>query len=219
MLTIFDCDGVLVDSEVLASQIFAEALAQEGIAVTAEYCHKRYKGFTLNDCLHATEQEFGCSLRRDFLKRLQHATEVGFAQALKPVPGIENVLCWLKDDNNSMCVASNGGASKIRHSLTVTGLADYFEHFFSAEDVPRGKPAPDLFQLAADSLGFPAAHCVVVEDSLAGVEAAKAAGMYVLLYGKEDQVEKLDGTPIFTHMDQLPNLLQKIWRERDDYRQ
>ena len=219
MLTIFDCDGVLVDSELLASQIFAVALGQEGIVVTAEYCHKNYKGLTLNDCLHAVEQEFGRSLRPDFLERLKQETEMGFAQSLKPVSGIENVLAWLREGGSKMCVASNGGANKIQHSLSVTGLLDYFDHFFSAEKVARGKPAPDLFRLAANSLGVPATHCVVVEDSLAGVAAARAAGMRVLLFADAGERVRLDGVQTFSHMHQLPGLLQKVWREMDNYPQ
>lgn len=213
MLTIFDCDGVLVDSEVLASHIFAATLGFEGIAVTPEYCLKNYKGLTLHDCLQAVEQAFGRPLTPDFLARLKHETELGFAQSLMPVPGVENVLAWLREGSNRMCVASNGGKSKIRHSLTITGLADYFDHCFSAEEVARGKPAPDLFQLAADSLGVPSIHCVVIEDSLTGVQAARAAGMRVLFYGENDAIASLGDVPTFTHMGQLPGLLQKVWLE------
>lgn len=217
VLTIFDCDGILVDSEALAARIFSEQLALVGVTLTAEQCHAKFKGFTLNDCIHSIEQDFQSALAPDFQERLKHATEEGFTHALKPVRGVEQVLSWLRASNRAMCVASNGGAKKIRHSLAITGLTAYFDQFFSAEMVEQGKPSPDLFLLAAKTLGFAPARCVVIEDSIQGVRAAQAAGMQVLLY-REGNTEATVGIETFTDMDQLPRLLQRVWQRMEEGR-
>jgi HAD superfamily hydrolase (TIGR01509 family) len=210
MLTIFDCDGVLVDSENLAARIFSEQLALRNILLTPLECKTRYKGLTLVDCLGHVEREFSCSLRADFLEQLKRATQEGFDAALKPIEGIETVLDWLQLSRRPVCVASNGGREKIEHSLVITGLHRYFKHLFSADAVAKGKPAPDLFLLAAASLGFAPQDCVVIEDSLTGVRAAKAAEMSVLVYS--DSAEFSADVVQFTRMDQLPCLLQSIWQ-------
>lgn len=215
MLIIFDCDGVLVDSEALAARIFSEQLSGVGVALTAEQCHAKFKGLTLNDCVHSIEQEFQCSLATNFQEKLKRATEEGFTNALKPVRGVKRVLSWLRANKAAVCVASNGSAKKVRHSLTTTGLAAYFDHLFSAEMVERGKPSPDLFLFAAKTLGFLPAHCVVIEDSILGVRAAQAAGMQVLLY-REDDPAVAAGIETFTHMHQLPRLLQQEWQRLEE---
>lgn len=210
VLTIFDCDGVLVDSETLAAQIFAEQLEGQGIRLAADDCKARFKGFTLDDCLHAIEGEFSYTLPKDFLAELRAATAQRFGERLQPVPGVDGVLSWLYDSGKAVCVASNGGMEKIHHSLHVTGLAEYFKHVFSADQVARGKPEPDLFALAARTLGFKASECIVIEDSATGIAAARRAGMHVLFYSAEGI--ELDGdVPTFTRMEQLPNMLQNLW--------
>lgn len=216
MLTIFDCDGVLVDSEALAAQVFAEQLERHGIDLPADACKARFKGFTLMDCLHAIEAEFSCVLPQDFLAELRAATEGRFGQQLLPVSGVEGVLRWLHGSGKKLCVASNGGMEKIHHSLEVTGLSRYFEHIFSADQVARGKPEPDLFALAAHTLGFETSECVVIEDSASGVTAARRAGMQVLFYSAEG-FEPEGEVPTFTEMEQLPRMLQEIWTSGPDF--
>lgn len=210
MLIIFDCDGVLVDSEALASHAFAEQLAGEGLPLTAEQCQAKFQGLTLRDCLLAIEQEFLCTLSTGFLERLKQATQQRFEHALMPVEGIEQVLAWVQESGYAMCVASNGGTEKIRHSLTVTGLMPRFDHIFSADQVVSGKPEPDLFLFAAGTLGFAPSACIVVEDSVAGVRAAQSAGMNVVFYG-EGRSEWGNTVPVFTDMKQLPGMLAGRW--------
>lgn len=210
VLTIFDCDGVLVDSEALAAQVFSEQLKEYGIHLTTVQCLAKFKGLTLSDCTRLVETEFSCQLAPRFLADLKCATQQRFHHSLQPVEGVENVLSWMKTYGGSICVASNGGVDKIRHSLTVTGLTRYFEHIFSADQVARGKPAPDLFLLAADSLGFASNECVVIEDSPSGLAAAHAANMQVLFYS-EDGFGCDEQAPAFSRMEQLPGLLKKIW--------
>lgn len=206
MLIIFDCDGVLVDSEALASHVFAEQLAEEGLPLTAEQCQAKFQGLTLSDCLLAIEQEFMCTLSIGFLERLKEATQQRFEHALMPVKGVEQVLSWVQESGHAMCVASNGGREKIRHSLTVTRLLPHFNHLFSADQVARGKPEPDLFLFAARALGYAPSACIVVEDSVAGVRAAQSAGMNVIFYG-EGRSEWGSTVPVFTDMKQLPGML------------
>lgn len=209
MLIIFDCDGVLVDSESLAADVFAEQLQRVGVALSAAQCLAQFKGLTLSACMALVEQHHRCVLPEDFLSQLKHQTRLRFARDLKPVAGIGAVLSWLDLHGHAKCVASNGGAEKIAHSLTVTGLADSFPNAFSAEHVGRGKPAPDLFLHAASSMGFSVEQCVVVEDSAAGVQAALAAGITPLLYLGESVADPSAWTEVvsFRCMSQLPDLV------------
>lgn len=177
-LAIFDCDGVLVDSEMLASRLLSEALAGEGYAVTPEQCRARFTGISINRAMALIEADWGRKLPDDFEERLRARDLEIFARELQPIPGIEDAL---KRIPQPKCVASSGAPSKIRTSLTATGLLGYFEpHLYSAHQVANGKPAPDLFLFAAERMGVAPARCCVVEDSEAGVSAALAAGMRVI---------------------------------------
>lgn len=212
MLVIFDCDGVLVDSERLAAEVFAQQLAAEGVALTAAECLSKFKGLTLSACIHVIEREFQRPLAEDFLNNLKCATRTRFARELQPVTGVVAALDWLNRRGVAKCVASNGGVEKIRHSLAVTGLDHYFPHLFSADQVARGKPEPDLFLLAAQILVREPMQCIVVEDSITGVRAALSAGMLPLLYTAGDMdaavsSSTIAGVPTFKSMQQLPDLL------------
>ncbi|MGI9265815.1 MAG: HAD family hydrolase [Gammaproteobacteria bacterium] len=208
-LVIFDCDGVLVDSEPLANRVMREQLARVGLSVTAVECDELLVGRTLNDCVAIIESHTGGSLPGGFMDNLWDATRIAFDRELLAVSGITEVLESLSD---SFCVASSGGRDKICHSLRLTSLAGYFpaERIFSAEEVERGKPAPDLFLMAAEKMGFETHDCVVVEDSVPGVEAARSAGMNVLGYAARTSAGKLTtaGAVVFSQMQQLPALLK-----------
>lgn len=208
MLVIFDCDGVLVDSETLAAKVFAEILHGEGVrGYSPERCMNDFRGLTLSACLTHLQERHPGALPDDFISKLERATAVAFAAQLKPVVGVVQVVEQLARVGRPFCVASNGGFLKMRHSLEITGLWSYFEgRSFSSEWVAQGKPAPDLFLLAAESLGVPPAFCIVVEDSSAGVHAALAAGMRVLQYTADTPAAHKD-VPVFSSMDQLPGLL------------
>lgn len=189
MLIIFDCDGVLVDSEPPAAAVFSELLALHGIEMSPQICYSTFHGHTLDYCFSWVEQQFNCRLPADFNAQLEAATRRRFANELQPVPGIVNVLEFLKRRHIEFCVASNGEHRKINHSLAITGLDVYFAaaetqapRRFSREDVQWGKPAPDLFLHAAEVVGVPARFCTVVEDSPSGFAAANAAGMRLLRF-------------------------------------
>jgi HAD superfamily hydrolase (TIGR01509 family) len=173
-LVIFDCDGVLIDSEMLSVQADVATLAEYGIALSPEALVERYTGISLADMLSDIEACFGRPLP-GFAERHRERLERLFETALQPIPGVAALLDALRC---RCCVASSGTHRRIRHALSLVGLFERFHpHIFSAADVARGKPAPDLFLHAAARMGVAAERCVVIEDSLPGVAAAVAAGM------------------------------------------
>lgn len=210
MLIIFDCDGVLVDSEPLAARVFSEHLANFDIALSAQECERKFRGQTMDYCLNLLRQEYPDVLPHDFLHTLAVATTEAFGRDLQPVAGIEPVLQGLVARGTPFCVASNGALNKIRHSLKVTGLYSYFgDHYFSVEQVKQGKPAPDLFLMAAERMGFAPRETLVVEDSIAGVTAAVRAGMSVVRYGAPLTIagREIDN---FTSMSALPEIIRQF---------
>ncbi len=203
MLVIFDCDGVLVDSEVISNQALREALAEIGIELTLEETMAEYMGRSRAHMLARTAQLLGGPVPLEFAEGYDDRRDKMFWTHLEPVEGIEEALDELWEREIPTCVASSGDHEKMRLTLGLTGLWDRFEgRIYSATEVARGKPAPDLFLHAAAKEGFPPEDCVVVEDSAPGVEAARAAGMRVLGFG-----EDLDADVVFTDMTELPHLL------------
>jgi HAD superfamily hydrolase (TIGR01509 family) len=174
-LVIFDCDGVLVDSEVIACRIEAEELTKIGFPVSLEEDIRLFAGKSHKTVAEIVERQMGRPLPEGFEDRLHAKIIRELSDALLPIRNVGNTLMQL----THKCVASSGVPEKIRNSLKVTGLKDYFtdDHIFSASMVEHGKPAPDLFLLAAKRIGFLPENCIVIEDSLAGVQAGVAAGM------------------------------------------
>jgi HAD superfamily hydrolase (TIGR01509 family) len=184
MLLIFDCDGVLVDSEPLSNTCFACALAREGLDWSVEETMRRLMGRSMKSCVEIVEGVLGRRLPDDFVDRLQADTMQAFHDSpLQPVRGIADVVDAIEAAGAATCVASSGGLDKMRVTLGITGLWNRFEgRIFSASEVPRGKPFPDLFLYAALRMNEPPFACTVVEDSLPGIEAARAAGMRTIAY-------------------------------------
>ncbi len=177
-LIIFDCDGVLVDSEIISFEAEADMLAEIGIPLTVRDLLARFLGTSSASMFATIERESGVELPPDFAERAAQRTLQAFDRRLRPIPGIAELLADLP---NRKCVASSSEPKRIRHSLTLAGILQHFDpHIFSATQVKRGKPAPDLFLLAAESMDAAPARCLVIEDSVAGVTAARAAGMAVL---------------------------------------
>ena len=214
-LVIFDCDGVLVDSEVLASRLLAEALTGEGYSITPEDCLARFTGISIAAAIEIVEAEWGRRLPADFEARVRANDLARFARELKPVGGVAEALARL---NVPVCVASSGVPEKIRLSLRVTGLLGFFEpHLFSARMVANGKPAPDLFLLAAERMGVAPARCCVIEDSAVGIRAGLAAGMRVLGFagaghagpGYAEGLRAAGAPMVFDDMARLPDLLAR----------
>ncbi len=182
-LVIFDNDGVLVDSEPIANGILAELLTSYGLAMTTEGCIERYLGSTLARVRALVEAELGHPIPDDFETTYRATVYPRLAESVTAIRGVATVLDRLDADGVATCVASSAIHQRIQITLTTAGLIDRFEgRLFSAEDVGRGKPAPDLFLHAAASLGVAPGRCAVVEDSPAGVEAANAAAMTAFGY-------------------------------------
>ncbi len=216
-LVIFDCDGVLVNSEPLANRILAEALTSEGYACSFEESVEHFLGRDLPTIIREVEDSFGQKLSEGFFENLRADTYAAFRKHLQPVPGIDSALGYIACPK---CVASSGPPEKIRLSLGLTGLRHHFgEALFSATQVSRGKPHPDLFLYASRYFDVQPKDCVVVEDSVPGVLGARAAGMSVLGYAGGDYVapghcESLmeAGAKTFSKMDALPDLLEALFK-------
>ena len=207
-LVIFDCDGVLVDTEPLANRVFTAALNEIGLAVTYEEVCRDFIGLSLPRCVEIVETRRGEPLPAGFIEELQSRTFDAFERELQPVPGIHEALRRI---SIPLCVASSGDHEKMRLTLGLTGLLPHFEgRMFSAMDVERGKPHPDLFLRAALEMGAAPARCAVVEDSLPGVRAAVAAGMAVFGYTASAAAGPLKeaGATVFLEMAALPELLE-----------
>lgn len=205
-LVIFDNDGVVVDSELLANRVLSELLTEEGHPTSVDESVERYMGGTLDGVHALIKERSGRELPEHFDESYYRRLFDAYAGELHPVPGIATVLDHLE---LPYCLASSGSLRRIVRSLTVVGLLDYFtDRLFSAEQVTHGKPAPDLFLYAAASMAVPAARCVVIEDSPNGVAAARAAGMTVFGYAGLTPAEWLrDADVVFTRMDDLCRLL------------
>lgn len=205
---VFDCDGVLVDSEPISCRILAEMLTSIGLPHTLEETVDRFVGRSMATCLQMIEQQLGRAVPQDFTTEFQRRTFVAFEQHLRPVAGVEEVLTVLPWP---VCVASSGDPAKLRTTLMKTGLYSRFEgRIFSATEVARGKPHPDLFLYAAERMGAEPACCAVVEDSVLGVEAGRTAGMRVFGYSATVGAQKLSaaGAVVFHDMKMLPELLE-----------
>lgn len=181
-LVIFDCDGVLVDSEFIASKVFSEALSSYGYHITTEECIKRFTGIDDQTCREIIMKESGIFIPDDYWEqqysRLKKAYETELTPLLQPILNILNTF------KISRCIASNASRDHVLNCLEITDQLGYFsENFiFTSSQVTRPKPSPDLFLFAAKEMGVKPEKCIVIEDSSIGAEAAIDAGMDVLLF-------------------------------------
>jgi HAD superfamily hydrolase (TIGR01509 family) len=210
-LVIFDCDGVLVDSEVISNRVLAAMLTKQGLPTTLPQARREYQGLLLADVLARAEAKLGRSLPADWLARYEVERSEAFRCGLEPVAGVAETVERLRCAGLRVCVASQGKLEKTRLSLALTGLDHLFpEHVrFSAYSVANGKPAPDLFLYAAATIGVEPAACAVVEDTPSGVEAAIAAGMRAIGYTADSDERALReaGAERLGSLDELPRLL------------
>lgn len=210
-LVIFDCDGVLVDSEIISVKVDQLVLSDLGWPMTIEEIVERFVGRSHAYFLEVVEEHLGRKLPEDWEDAYQHLYRRALANDLRLVEGIAEALEVI---NLPMCVASNGSQSKMEFTLKRADLWSRFEgRIFSAADVNEGKPAPDLFLLAASTLGYEPSHCIVVEDSWAGVTAGLAANMKVIAYtggiSSQHQIPTVGVTNI-DQMSQLPGAIQEL---------
>jgi HAD superfamily hydrolase (TIGR01509 family) len=218
-LIIFDCDGVLVDSEVISCRAHAETLTRHGYPITADQVFDRFLGRSMRKATLEIEAELGRPLPDDFQTQVYAEIFRLFAASLEATPHIEAALAAIV---MPVCVASSGPPEKISTSLNHVGLYDRFApHIFSAVQVSNGKPAPDLFLFAAAQMRTTPARCLVIEDSVAGVTGALAAGMMVFGYHggshcRPDTAVTLraaGATVTFDDMRQLPELIGRVDRK------
>lgn len=237
MLVIFDCDGVLVDSEIISAQVLSECLAEIGIHTNQHDVLEAYRGKSVADCITMITQhllhegqwvDLSDEQKKErgaaFWRHVQTQTLVACEKGLEPVKGVVRVLEQLQQLQIPFCVASNGKHEKMAMTLVKTDLLRFVQgRVFSFEDVGRGKPWPDLFLYAAAKMHCLPAHTIVIEDSLSGIEAAIAAGMRPLAYcppnhDGEDNYLLADihrmGVECFFSMEELIPLIMEQQNDR-----
>lgn len=210
-MVIFDCDGVLVDSERISNDVLASMLSDEGLPTTLEQARRDYQGLLLGEIVDDAEARLGRPLPGGWVARYERERGEVFRRELHSVPGAGEAVARVTMAGVKVCVASQGKLEKTRLSLDLTGLRELFPDaaLFSAHSVPRGKPHPDLFLHAACEMGVKPAGCVVIEDTPSGVTAAVSAGMRVFGYAADsDETALRDaGAVVFHSHDELPRLL------------
>ncbi len=180
-LVIFDCDGVLVDSERISNALLAAQLQELGLTMDVETTIRTFVGRSMLQCAALIEKMRGAPVPDDFISEHQARCARAFETELTALPGAASAIRAIESRGIEFCVASSGARHRTRHKLALTGLADLFgDRIFSGEDVQRNKPAPDLFLHAATALAKEPAACLVVEDTVVGVSAGVAAGMRVV---------------------------------------
>lgn len=209
-LVIFDCDGVLVDTETLANRRLSSWLTEAGFAISYEDCRRTFCGRSMKSVQE--EVEASGVMLGDFVNRWYRELPGLFDEGLEAVPHVETAVLALKAAGIPWCVASSANVEKMHITLGRTGLLPHFEHvLFSASMVERGKPFPDLFLHAASKMGFAPGECAVVEDAVPGVKAARAAGMRVFGYHGDPLSDReglaAAGATLFDDMRALPGLL------------
>jgi HAD superfamily hydrolase (TIGR01509 family) len=209
-LVIFDCDGVLVDSEPIANRVFAEQLGLHGLPMTVDEVVRRFIGRSRDTCIAMAGEMRGRPFHEGFAAEWDDALHAALEREVKPVAGIPEVLRALRIP---YCVASNGEPTHMQVSLTAAGLMPLVEgRLFSAKQVARPKPAPDLFLHAARTMGAEPARCVVVEDTPTGVKAGVTAGMRVFAYAGGAHTDRAEvtklGATVFEDMRELPRMLE-----------
>ena len=200
-LIIFDCDGVLVDSEPLSNAVMAKALTAQGWPMTGAESMARFKGGHMHQVHAALEAQLGRSLSRDWITEFDAACQIALKE-VKAVDGISSLIKRVETAGLSMCVASQGPHEKMAVTLKAAGFEKIFAgKIFSSRDVERPKPAPDLFLYAAQNCGVRPENCLVIEDSRTGVAAAQAAAMPVIYLNAAG--ETINGAETVRHPDEI----------------
>jgi HAD superfamily hydrolase (TIGR01509 family) len=206
-LIIFDSDGVLVDSEPIVNRVFVEMLGGFGFTLDLHETLKEFCGASMENRLKVTQERLGWNAPPGFVAAFESRLNIATEQELTLVPGVSEVLDKLLVP---WCVASNGSHEDMRHRLNLGGiLGRYSPKLFSAMDVARAKPSPDVYIHTAKWMGVEPSRCAVVEDSLAGVQAGLGAGMVVFGYAGRtpSQILREAGAKVFDSMTELPELL------------
>ena len=215
-LLIFDCDGVLVDSEVIAHDTLRELMAVLGHPMAIDETIREFAGRSLTDTIATAERLLGRPIPTDVGHEFGQRLLDRFRRHLKPIPGVRDAILALP---YRRCVASSSSPERLHLSLAVTGLAPLFgESVFSAVQVPNGKPAPDLYLLAARTLGEAPESCIVIEDTMRGVMSARAAGMRVIGFSGAahatldlpEQLQHAGAALVLRSMHELPAVVHRL---------
>ncbi|MCZ8435961.1 HAD family hydrolase [Achromobacter ruhlandii] len=215
-LVIFDCDGVLIDSEIIAARAQSRALAEHGIAITPQEAARRFAGIPDTDMWQTLQDENARALPADFPRQYADRLQDTFRQELRALPGVRETLAALRQRGMAYCVASSSTPPKLEAALKLVGLWEEFApNVFSTAQVAHGKPAPDVFLFAARQMRTAILECVVVEDSVPGVRAARAARMRAVGYigashNGPDQRKRLLDEGAFEVIDDLRRLSEII---------
>lgn len=206
---IFDCDGILVDSEILCNLGLEIKLKEFGVKVDSKLMSDRFRGWKLADIIYVLSEEYDLKLDDNFIDSYRKVVEDLFNSQLQLIP---NVAFALENISYSKCVASNAPLDKIKQAVRVTGIEHFFkDNLFSAYTVRVWKPEPDLFLYAAKMMEVSPEKCIVIEDSILGIEAAKYAGMKSFFYQpRKDILLESNETTCFENMLELPKLISKI---------
>jgi HAD superfamily hydrolase (TIGR01509 family) len=205
---IFDCDGVLVDSETISAKIFQEMAAELGFNMSFETAVENFAGVSMQENLKFIADNIVGELPENFEKQFRVKTFDAFKNDLQPIDGVHNLINKI---NVPFCVASSGPVEKIRINLTATNLIEKFEgRIFSCYDINSWKPEPDIYLHAAKNMGFSPEDCVVIEDTIAGITAARTGGFKVYALGNEEKRSNFEelGATVFYSMKELENLLK-----------
>ncbi|WP_235914181.1 HAD family hydrolase [Curvivirga aplysinae] len=213
-LVIFDCDGVLVDSEALVAGIYSDFFKSHRIDITAHELGEQYAGKTDFNLMQDIQVRFNVTLPEDAQMQVSSIAKARMETELEPIDGVKSLLKTLPFPK---CVCSNSGYKRLLSSLDITGILELFEveHIFSSSFVENPKPAPDLHLLAASKMGYAPEKSLVIEDSVTGIQAAKAAGMDVFGFTgaghvserQADLLRDAGAHKVFTHMDELRGYL------------
>jgi HAD superfamily hydrolase (TIGR01509 family) len=210
-LVIFDCDGVLVDSEAISNRVLAAMLTEQGLPTTTPQARSEYQGSLLSEIVSRAEEQLGRALPEGWLARYEAERDAAFRLELRPIDNARETVERIRGAGVPVCVASQGKLEKTRLSLTLTGLDRLFPERvrFSAHSVKNGKPAPDLFLHAAAAMEVEPRRCAVIEDTASGVRAAVAAGMRTFGFSADSDEQPLRdaGAQPLPSLDQLPRLL------------
>ncbi|MTD27988.1 6-phosphogluconate phosphatase [Erwinia sorbitola] len=206
----FDCDGTLVDSEMLCTQAYVNTFAQFGATLSLQEMFEKYKGVKLYDIISDVSAQYQLSIPVEILEPA-YRKEVArlFDLELKPIAGAKALL---EQITVPACVVSNGTVPKMQHSLGLTGMLSFFgEHLYSGYDIGRWKPDPELMYHAARQMNVPIERCILIDDSEAGAKAGIAAGIPVFYYCADEHNPAIDHplVTVFNDMAQLPALWQK----------
>lgn len=210
---IFDCDGVLVDSEPISNAVLCDQIKALGLSMTLDEVMHRYIGMTLDGVFGDLEKRLGRPVPDGWSAELDRIADVRFEKELRAIPGVIDAISVLSDAGHLMAMASNGRRVRFDESLRIVGMQNHFTgQRYSGAEVKNPKPAPDLFLTAAAGLGVNPANCIVIEDSLTGVRAARLAGMQVIHYAPHGPKAQAIGMGARTlpKMDGLPDLVAAL---------